>query len=183
VVERMSSAVRLGLRPGEAPRQTRGPFTGYRCCPLLRDQSNRVRDIHVQELIRRVRWPHAQRGECPPQNKRLPESRSNPCSTCTDGLIGQHDRVLRKFDWASGGRRRPEVTRAVMEEIIVLDSNNYLYRLVHSKTDQARAASHVDKPIAGVAVVSWHSIREVFGRAGSAAPVRRSICQSASCGL
>ena len=38
-----------------------------------------------------------------------------------------------------------------MEQLTAVDVTTYLYRLVHSKTDQAGAASHVDKPTMGVA--------------------------------
>jgi integrase len=72
-------------------------------------------------------------------------------ATCTDGLIGIRDRALLLFSWASGGRRRSEVTRAVMEHLTAVDANTYFYRLVHSKTDQAGSAHNADKPILGVA--------------------------------
>src|SRR5260370_19143163 len=72
-------------------------------------------------------------------------------AACPDGLVGMRDRALLLFAWASGGRRRSEVTRAVMAQLIAVDATTYLYRLIHSKTDQAGAAHHVDKPIMGVA--------------------------------
>jgi integrase len=118
----------------------------------LREQLNPVRDVHVQELLRRVRRAHAQRGEVStPKQALTKEPLEAVLATCTDGLIGLRDRALLLFAWASGGRRRSEVTRAVIEQLMVVDANTYLYRLVHSKSDQAGAAIHVEKPIIGVA--------------------------------
>jgi integrase len=121
----------------------------------LREQFNPVRDIAVQELLRRVRRAHAQRGELSTPKLALTKDPFEALlATCTDGLIGLRDRALLLFAWASGGRRRSEVTRAVMEQLIAVDATTYLYRLVHSKTDQTGAATHVDKPIVGVAAAA-----------------------------
>src|SRR6266702_5772787 len=38
-------------------------------------------------------------------------------ATCTDGLIGLRDRALLLFAFASGGRRRSEVSAAVVEHL------------------------------------------------------------------
>jgi site-specific recombinase XerD len=74
-------------------------------------------------------------------------------ATCTDGLIGLRDRALLLFAFSSGGRRRSEVTRAVMENLVQLDEQTYVYRLTHSKTDQAGADHNpdADKPLVGPA--------------------------------
>jgi hypothetical protein len=72
----------------------------------------------------------------------------------TDGLIGVRDRTLLLFAWASGGRRRSEVTGAVMEQLIAIDANTYLYRLIHSKTDRAGAANQIENPLVGVAATA-----------------------------
>jgi integrase len=118
----------------------------------LRESANPVRDIAVQELVRRVRRAHAQRGELSQPKRALTKDPLEAMlATCTDGLVGIRDRALLLFAWASGGRRRSEVTRAVMAQLIAVDATTYLYRLIHSKTDQAGAAHHVDKPIMGVA--------------------------------
>jgi integrase len=113
---------------------------------------NPVRDVHVQELLRRVRRAHAQRGELSQSKQALTkEPLEAMLATCTDGLIGARDRALLLFAWASGGRRRSEVSRAVMEQLIVVDASTYLYRLIYTKTDQAGAQTNIDKPIVGVA--------------------------------
>jgi integrase len=71
-------------------------------------------------------------------------------ATCTDGLIGVRDRALLLFAFASGGRRRSEVSAAVMENLIRVDERLYLYHLGHSKTDQMGADqnSNTEKPVA-----------------------------------
>ena len=118
----------------------------------LREQPNPVRDIALQELLRRVRRAHAQRGALSTPKRALTKDPLQAMlATCTDGLIGTRDRALLLFAWASGGRRRSEVTRAVMEQLIAVDAQTYLYRLTHSKSDQSGANSNIDKPVAGIA--------------------------------
>ncbi len=118
----------------------------------LREAGNPVREVAVQELLRRVRRAHVQRGEVSSPKRALTKDPLEAMlATCTDGILGVRDRALLLFAWASGGRRRSEVTGAVMDQLIPIDASTYLYRLLHSKTDQAGAVSHVEKPIAGVA--------------------------------
>jgi hypothetical protein len=119
----------------------------------LREQFNPVRDVHVQELLRRIRRANAQRGELSTPKQALTKGPLEAMlATCTDGLIGLRDRALLLFAWASGGRRRSEVTRAVMEQLIVVDANTYLYRLVNSKTHQAGATIRSPFSLIGVRV-------------------------------
>ncbi len=118
----------------------------------LRESPNPIRDTAVQELLRRIRRSHAQRGELPTPKEALTKAPLQALlATCTDGLIGVRDRALLSFAWASGGRRRSEVTGAVMEQLLSVDADTYIYRLLHSKTEQAGAQKNVEKPIVGVA--------------------------------
>jgi len=57
------------------------------------------------------------------------------------------------FAFSSGGRRRSEVTAAVMENLVKVDEQTYVYRLTHSKTDQAGTEHNADadKPVVGPA--------------------------------
>ena len=67
-------------------------------------------------------------------------------------------RALLLFAFASGGRRRSEVTRARIEDLTQVDHTTYLYRLVYSKTDPTGAQNHVEKPILGpaaAALTAW----------------------------
>jgi len=77
-------------------------------------------------------------------------------ATCTDGLIGIRDRALLLFSFSSGGRRRSEVAAAVVENLVKVDMDTYVYRLTHSKTDQAGVEHnpHADKPLTGAAALA-----------------------------
>ena len=120
----------------------------------MRDVTNPTRDPAAQELVRRIRRAYAARGVRPAAKAALTR---NPLeamlATCTDGLIGMRDRSLLLFAFSSGGRRRSEVAGAVMENLIKVDAQTYLYRLTHSKNDQAGTAhnTNADKPLVGPA--------------------------------
>jgi integrase len=130
----------------------------------LREATNPVRDVAVQELLRRIRRAHAQRGELPtPKQALTKDPLEAMLSTCTDGLIGVRDRALLLFAWASGGRRRSEVTSAVMEQLVTVDANTYLYRLTHSKTNQTGTGSGIEKPLVGVAATALKAWLEASG--------------------
>ncbi len=121
----------------------------------LQSQPNPVRAPEVQELIRRVRRAHAKRGELPkPKQALTKDPLEAMLATCNDGLIGARDRALLLFAWASGGRRRSEVTAATMEQLRLVDPETYLYRMTHSKSDQLGAGSDMDKPLLGVAAAA-----------------------------
>jgi integrase-like protein len=120
----------------------------------MRDVLNPTRDPAVQELVRRIRRAYAGRGERPASKTALTKDPlETMLATCTDGLIGIRDRALLTFAFSSGGRRRSEVTAAVMENLVKLDEQTYVYRLTHSKTDQAGTEHNADadKPIVGPA--------------------------------
>jgi integrase len=120
----------------------------------MRDVLNPTRDPAVQELVRRIRRAYAARGERPASKTALTKDPLEAMlATCTDGLIGVRDRALLTFAFSSGGRRRSEVTAAVMEHLLKVDAQTYLYRLTHSKTDQAGTEHNADadKPIVGPA--------------------------------
>ena len=55
--------------------------------------------------------------------------------TCDDSLKGKRDRALLLFAWASGGRRRSEVSEAVYENLRRVDGGNFMYTLASSKTN------------------------------------------------
>jgi integrase len=123
--------------------------------------TNPVCDPAVQELLRRIRRAYAARGVRPARKTALTkEPLEALLATCTDGLTGLRDRALLLFAFASGGRRRSEVAGAVMENLQRIDATTYLYRLTHSKTDQAGTERHADadKPLVGraaEALTAW----------------------------
>lgn len=81
-------------------------------------------------------------------------------ATCDDSLEGIRDRALLCFGFASGGRRRSEVAAANLRDLRRIGPQGYIYRLEHSKTQQAgvTATSTPDKPIldrAAQALEAW----------------------------
>jgi integrase len=127
----------------------------------MRDVSNSVRDPAVQELVRRIRRAYAARGALPVRKPALTKAPLEALlATCTDGLIGLRDRALLLFAFSSGGRRRSEVSAAVVEQLVKVDDQTYVYRLGHSKTDQTGTDhnTNADKPIMGpaaAALTAW----------------------------
>ena len=81
-------------------------------------------------------------------------------ATCNEGLEGLRDRALLCFGFASGGRRRSEIAAADLRDLRRIGPQGYIYRLEHSKTQQAgvTASSTPDKPIldrAAQALEAW----------------------------
>jgi len=81
-------------------------------------------------------------------------------ATCDESLEGLRDRALLCFGFASGGRRRSEIAAADLRDLRRIGPQGYIYRLEHSKTQQAgvTASSTPDKPIldrAAQALEAW----------------------------
>lgn len=81
-------------------------------------------------------------------------------ATCDDSLEGLRDRALLCFGFASGGRRRSEIAAADLRDLRRIGDKGYIYRLEHSKTQQAgvTASSNPDKPVldrAALALEEW----------------------------
>jgi integrase len=132
----------------------------------MRDVSNSVRDPAVQELVRRIRRAYAARGVRPASKAALTKDPLEAMlATCTDGLLGIRDRALLLFAFSSGGRRRSEVAAATMDNLIKVDEGAYVYRLTHSKTDQAGTAHNADadKPLVGPAAQTLTAWLEASG--------------------
>jgi integrase len=127
---------------------------------------NPTRDPTVQELVSRIRRAYAARGVRPASKTALTKDPLEAMlATCTDGLIGVRDRALLLFAFSSGGRRRSEVAGAVMENLVKVDEQTYLYRLAHSKTDQAGTEHNADadKPLVGPAAQALSAWLEASG--------------------
>jgi integrase len=132
----------------------------------MRDLANPTKDPAVQELVRRIRRAYAARGVRPASKHALTKTPLEAMlATCTDGLIGVRDRALLLFAFSSGGRRRSEVARAVLENLMKIDDHTYVYRLTHSKTDQAGTDRNADadKPIVGPAAQALATWLETSG--------------------
>lgn len=77
--------------------------------------------------------------------------------TCqNDGLIGIRDNALLLFGFSTGGRRRSEISSAVLENLTKSSDGNFIYQLGKSKTNQAGYSD--PKPLAGraaIALMHW----------------------------
>ena len=88
-------------------------------------------------------------------------------ATCDETLEGLRDRALLCFAFASGGRRRSEVAAADMRDLRRIGPQGYIYRLEHSKTQQAgvTASSTPDKPVldrAALALEDWLTAADII---------------------
>ena len=115
----------------------------------------------VRTLLSRARRASVKRGERATKKTAItrPELEAM-LATCGDSMEGLRDRALLCFGFASGGRRRSEIAAADMRDLRKVGEGNYIYRLEHSKTQQAgvKADSTPDKPILGrsaVALTEW----------------------------
>ncbi len=119
----------------------------------LRQLENPCQDAKVRELLSRTRRAFARRGESPQKKDALTrEPLSAMLDTCDDSLRGLRDRALLLFAFATGGRRRSEVTGADMRHLRRDGSEGYLFTLAFSKSNQAAAdRPENQKPIAGKA--------------------------------
>ena len=149
----------------------------------FKDLPNPARDPAVQELLRRVRRAYAARGVRAARKTALTKDPlAAMLATCTDGLIGVRDRALLLFAFSSGGRRRSEVSGAVMENLQRVNERLYLYHLGFSKTDQlgAEQNSTAEKPVADQAadaLSAWLEAADI--RSG---PIFRRIRGAATVG-
>ena len=119
----------------------------------LAGQSNPCADSAVRELIAKTRRAYAKRGAMPRKQDALTRTPLEAIlATCDDSLKGKRDRALLLFAWATGGRRRSEVTSATWQNLRKVDDGAFVYRLTFSKTNQTGAA-HADdmKPLVGSA--------------------------------
>lgn len=126
----------------------------------VRGVANTVQDSKVRELLAKTRRAYAKRGVVPDKKAAITlEPLQAMLATCDDSPRGVRDRALLLFAWASGGRRRSEVTDATMENTRRVGPRAFSFTLLHSKTNQTgvhRADS--DKPIldeAADALAAW----------------------------
>lgn len=115
----------------------------------LRRATNPCEDPEVRHLIAQAKRAAVKRGETPAKKTAATrEPLEAMLATCDDSLEGVRDRALLLFAWASGGRRRSEVTSATVDQIRKVSEDLYLFALHRSKTNQAGNAS-ADKPVRG----------------------------------
>ena len=84
----------------------------------VRDLDNPCSHPGVRELLSNVRRGHADRGVRTKKQTALTKAPFEAVlDTCADTPRGVRDRALLLFAWSSGGRRRSEVTSAVMANL------------------------------------------------------------------
>ena len=112
---------------------------------------NPCQDGAVKELMSRTRKAYARRGELPQKKEALTRDLLEALlDTCDDSLRGLRDRALLLFAWASGGRRRSEVSSADMRFLRAVNANEFIYTLAHSKTNQSGTDTPENqKPVTG----------------------------------
>ncbi|MBP9738046.1 MAG: site-specific integrase [Rhodoferax sp.] len=129
----------------------------------LRQLKNPCHDPKVRELLSRTRKAYAKRGALPQKKAALTK---NPLeallATCDNSLRGKRDRALLLFAWASGGRRRSEVTSADICRLKRVGPTDFLYTLAYSKTNQSGVDQPENgKPVLGTAGLALHDWLEV----------------------
>jgi len=116
----------------------------------LKRLANPCEFASVRTLLSRARRASVKRGERPTKKTAItrPELEAM-LATCDDSLEGLRDRALLCFGFASGGRRRSEIAAADLRDLRRIGPQAYIYRLEHSKTQQAgvTASSTPDKPV------------------------------------
>lgn len=121
----------------------------------LRREPNPCEDAEVRHLIGRAKRAAAKRGETPTKKTAATrEPLEAMLATCDESFEGVRDRALLLFAWASGGRRRSEVSAATMSQLRKVDEDMYWFRLDRSKTNQAGGhgrTTRPEKPIRGQA--------------------------------
>lgn len=128
----------------------------------VRGVANTVQDSKVRELVTKTRRAYAKRWVVPNKKAAITlEPLQAMLATCDDSLRGVRDRALLLFAWASGGRRRSEVTDATMENTRRVGPREFSFTLLHSKTNQAGVQrADAEKPIlddAADALAAWIS--------------------------
>lgn len=116
----------------------------------LKRLANPCEQPAVRTVLSRARRAAVKRGERPAKKTAIAKTELEAMlATCDDSLEGLRDRALLHFGFASGGRRRSEIAAAQMHDLRRTGPDSFIYRLEHSKTQQAgpTTASTPDKPI------------------------------------
>lgn len=125
----------------------------------LRGEANPCAGIAIRELLSRARRAAVRRGERPRKKRAITRPELEALlGTCDNSLEGLRDRALLCFAFASGGRRRSEVAAADVADLHRVNEHTYIYRLVHSKSQQAGASTTAEKPVVGraaLALAAW----------------------------
>ncbi|MDM0019599.1 site-specific integrase [Variovorax saccharolyticus] len=145
-------------------------------------QPNPCVDPAVKALLSKTRKAYAKRNALPHKQRALTkEPLEAVLETCDDSLKGKRDRALLLFAWASGGRRRSEVSEAAFENLHRGDEGAYLYTLASSKTNHNGKIRAEDvKPVVGSAAVALEAWLKASGI--TSGPLFRRILKNGKLG-
>jgi integrase len=148
----------------------------------LSKQPNPCVDAAVKALLSKTRKAYAKRNALPHKQRALTkEPLEAVLETCDDSLKGKRDRALLLFAWASGGRRRSEVSEAVYENLRRVDGGSFLYTLASSKTNHNGKVRPEDvKPVVGSAAEALEAWLKASGIASG--PIFRRILKNGKLG-
>jgi len=127
----------------------------------LKQVANPCEQPAIRTVLSRAARAAVKRGERPRKKTAITLTELEALlATCDDSLEGIRDRALLCFGFASGGRRRSEIAAADLRDLRRIGEAGYIYRLEHSKTQQAgvTATSTPDKPVldrAALALQDW----------------------------
>lgn len=116
----------------------------------LKQLPNPCEQPAIRTVLSRAARAAVKRGERPRKKTAITLAELEAMlATCDDSLEGVRDRALLCFGFASGGRRRSEIAAADMRDLRRIGEKGYIYRLEHSKTQQAGVTvnSTPDKPV------------------------------------
>ena len=131
----------------------------------LQQLKNPCHDPKVRELLSRTRKAYAKRGVRPQKKDALTKDPLQAIlATCDDSLRGKRDRALLLFAWASGGRRRSEVTSADMQFLKRVNTTDFIDTLLHSNTNQSGVEQPENaKPVLGAAGMALNEWLQISG--------------------
>lgn len=116
----------------------------------LKQAPNSCEQPAIRTVLSRAARAAVKRGEWPRKKTAitLPELKAL-LATCDDSLEGIRGRALLCFGFASGGHRRSEIASADLRDLRRIGEAGYIYRLEHSKAQQAgvTASSTPDKRV------------------------------------
>jgi integrase len=127
----------------------------------LKHATNPCEQPAIRTVLSRAARAAVKRGERPHKKTAITLGELEAMlATCDDSLEGLRDSALLCFGFASGGRRRSEIAAADMRDLRRIGPQGFIYRLEHSKTQQAgvTASSTPDKPVldrAAQALEAW----------------------------
>ncbi|MCF3467949.1 site-specific integrase [Stenotrophomonas maltophilia] len=132
----------------------------------LKQATNPCEHPAIRTVLSRAARAAVKRGERPRKKTAITLAELEAMlATCDNSLDGIRDRALLCFGFASGDRRRSEIAAADLRDLRRIGEAGYIYRLEHSKTQQAgvAATSTPDKPVLDRAALALQDWLEVSG--------------------